>query len=68
MAQWMGHGDLLELQEDEQLAALVRDWNFKKGREFEDYVFFKHRSSVHYPSSSPHGAFHLLAVFHLYTF
>lgn len=64
----LGPGDLLELQEDAQLAALVRSWNFQPGRDFQEKVLAKFRSSVHHPSSSPHGAFHLLAVFRRYTF
>jgi hypothetical protein len=57
---------LLEL-EDKQHADLVKDWNFKKGRDFEDAIFANYRSSVQFPSS-PLGAFHLLVVFHRYTF
>jgi hypothetical protein len=67
MAAFRGPGNLLELEEDKQLADLVKDWDFKKGRDFEDAVFANYRSSVHFPSS-PRGAFHLLVVFRRYTF
>jgi hypothetical protein len=62
-----GPGVLLEL-EDKQHADLVKDWNFEKGRDFKDAIFANYRSSVQFPSSSPLGAFHLLVVFHHYTF
>jgi hypothetical protein len=61
-------GNLLELQEDDQLAALVKDWDFKRGKDFEAVIHLRCWSSVHHPSSSPCGAFHLLAVFRRYTF
>jgi hypothetical protein len=61
-------GKLLELEEDKQLADLVKDWDFKKGRDFEDAIFANYRSSVHFPSSSPRGAFHLFVVFRRFTF
>jgi hypothetical protein len=61
-------GNLLELQEDDQLAALVKDWDFKRGKDFEAVIHLRCWSSVHHPSSSPCGAFHLLAVFWRYTF
>jgi hypothetical protein len=32
MAARSGPGDLLELQEDDQLARLVKDWNFQRAR------------------------------------
>jgi hypothetical protein len=47
---------------------LSQDWNFKRGHEFEHVVFRKLNSPVHHPSSSPRGAFHLLAVFRRHTF
>jgi hypothetical protein len=68
MAMSKGPGALLELAEDRHLASLVKDWDFSKGRAFEDAVFSSYMSSVHHPSSSPSGAFHLLAVFHRFTF
>jgi hypothetical protein len=43
-------------------------WNLKRGQDFEHQVFRKFRSPVHHPSSSPRGAFHLLAVFRRFTF
>jgi hypothetical protein len=64
MAAGCGPGELLELREDWQLATLVKDWNFK----FEAGILSKFRSSVHHPSSSLRGAFHLLAVFRRYMF
>jgi hypothetical protein len=63
-----GPGDLLELQEDDQLARLVKDWNFQRGKDFEASIFDRFMLPVHHPSSSPRGAFHLLAVFRRYTF
>jgi hypothetical protein len=63
-----GPGDLLELQEDNQLAKLVSNWSFNRGQEFEAHVFSKFRSSIHHPSSSSHGAFHLLAIFRSFMF
>jgi hypothetical protein len=63
-----GPGNLLELQEDKQLAELVKDWNFRRGKGFEDCIFSRFRSPIHHPSSSPRGASHLLAVFRRYTF
>jgi hypothetical protein len=68
MAMSKGPGALLELAEDRHIASLVKDWDFSKGRAFEDAVFSSYMSSVHHPSSSPSGAFHLLAVFHRFTF
>jgi hypothetical protein len=61
-----GPGDLLELQEDKQLALLVKDWDFQQGKTLK--LASMQGSVVHHPSSSPHGAFHLLAVFCRYTF
>jgi hypothetical protein len=52
----------------EQLRQLVQNWNFTRGQNFEQLIFHKLRSLVHHPSSSPRGAFHLLAVFQRYTF
>jgi hypothetical protein len=66
MAVFCGPGNLLEL-EDKQLVDLFKDWDFKKGRDFENAVFTNYRSSVHFPSS-PCGALHLLVVFRRYTF
>jgi hypothetical protein len=63
-----GPGNLLELQEDKQLVELVKDWNFRRGKGFEDCIFSRFRSPIHHPSSSPCGASHLLAVFRRYTF
>jgi hypothetical protein len=63
-----GPGNLLELLEDEHLEALVHNWKFKCGQDFEDFIFRKFRSSVHFPSSSPNDGFHLLVVFRCYTF
>lgn len=63
-----GPGDLLELQEDDQLAELVSSWNFKAGDDFQQDILTRFRSPVHHPSSSDHGAFHMLAVFRRYTF
>jgi hypothetical protein len=63
-----GPGDLLELQEDDQLARLVKDWNFQRGKDFEASIFDRFMLPVHHPSSSPRGAFHLLAVFRRFTF
>jgi hypothetical protein len=68
MAAHSGPGDLLELQEDDQLAKLVEDWNFQRGKNFEALIFSRFKSPVHHPSSSPRGAFHLLAIFRRYTF
>jgi hypothetical protein len=68
MAACCGPGDLLELQEDEHLEALVHNWNFKRVQDFEDFIFRKFRSSVLFPSSSSSGGFHLLVVFRRYTF
>jgi hypothetical protein len=68
MAARSGPGDLLELQEDDQLARLVKEWNFQRGKDFEASIFARFKSPVHHPSSSPRGAFHLLAVFRRYTF
>lgn len=61
-----GPGNLLELQEDDQLAELVNSWNFRPGEDFQQDILAKLRSPVHHPSI--HGAFHLLAVFCRYTF
>ncbi|OEL27685.1 hypothetical protein BAE44_0011297, partial [Dichanthelium oligosanthes] len=58
----------LELEQDPQLAYLVRDWDFSVGKRFQDEALHKFRSSVHHPSSSPQGLFFLLAVFCRYTF
>ncbi|TVU10815.1 hypothetical protein EJB05_44367, partial [Eragrostis curvula] len=63
-----GPGDLLELREDEHLAELVKSWNFLPGKIFQKNILYNYRSSVHHPSSSPSGAFHMLAVFRRYTF
>jgi hypothetical protein len=68
MAMSVGRGYLLELQENEQLALLVKEWDFKKSRDFEVGVLAMFDSLVHHASSCPHGAFHLLAVFHRFTF
>jgi hypothetical protein len=68
MAGSCSHGDLLELQEDKHLEKLIRDWDFRRGQEFEARIFRKLNSSVHHPSSSPHGAFHMLVVFRRFTF
>jgi hypothetical protein len=68
MAAHSGPGDLLELQEDDQFAKLVKDWNFQRGKDFEALIFSRFKSPVHHPSSSPRGAFHLLAIFRRYTF
>jgi hypothetical protein len=38
------HGDLLELEEDPQLATLVSKWDFKSGQRFEDDIFSMFRS------------------------
>jgi hypothetical protein len=67
MAPRWNHGELLELEEDLQLAALVRDWDFELGHHFEDSIFHRFRSSIQHPSSSPRGTFHFLAVFRRYT-
>jgi hypothetical protein len=67
MAVRSGPGNLLELQEDEQLALLVKGWNFQWGKDFEAFIFSRFKSPVHHPSSSSHGAFHLLAVFRRFT-
>jgi hypothetical protein len=64
----VGPGNLLELQEDDQLALLVKDWDFKKGQDFKADILARFGSLVHHPSSSSHGAFHLLAVFRRFTF
>ncbi|TVU01684.1 hypothetical protein EJB05_52841, partial [Eragrostis curvula] len=63
-----GPGFLLELQQDKQLAELVKSWDFSIGRVFQDEIAKKHRSSVHHPSSNPHGSFFLLAIFRRFTF
>ena len=63
-----GPGDLLELQEDHQLAYLVKDWDFSTGRRFEAEVCSKFNISMHNPSSSPHGSFFLLVIFRRFTF
>lgn len=63
-----GPDNLLELQEDRQLAALVRNWDFQPGRNFQAHILTRFNSSVHHPSSSLHGAFHLLVVFCRFTF
>jgi hypothetical protein len=68
MASWIGPGELLELEEDGHLAEMVSDWDFRRGKEFEQAIFSRYKSSVHHSSSSPRGAFFLLAVFHHYTF
>ncbi|TVU25943.1 hypothetical protein EJB05_28466, partial [Eragrostis curvula] len=60
-------GFLLELQQDKQLADLVRNWDFSIGRNFQKDIASKLRSSVHHPSSSPHGSF-FLAIFRRFTF
>jgi hypothetical protein len=65
MAARCGPGYLLELREDEHLERLVRDWNFKCSQ---DFIFRKSRSTIHFPSSSSKGGFHLLVVFRHYTF
>ncbi|TVU42669.1 hypothetical protein EJB05_09088, partial [Eragrostis curvula] len=64
----MGLGPLLELQQDKQLADLVKNWDFSIGRSFQEEVAKKYRSSVHHPSSSPHDSFLLLAIFQRFTF
>jgi hypothetical protein len=38
------------------------------GQKFEEFIFKNFRSSVHHPSSSLRGAFHLFVIFHRYTF
>jgi hypothetical protein len=63
-----GHEELLELHEDQQLARLVQPWDFRRGKDFEADIFAKFRSSVHHPSSSPFGVFHLLVIFRCFTF
>lgn len=63
-----GPGHLLELEEDRPLVELVRSWNFRPGIDFQDNIVKKFRCSVHHPSSSPVGGFHLLAVFRRYSF
>ncbi|TVU03252.1 hypothetical protein EJB05_51223, partial [Eragrostis curvula] len=68
MATRAGPGDLLELRDDPQLAALVKSWDFQPGKDFQADILCKFRSSVHHPSSSLHGAFHLLVVFRRFTF
>jgi hypothetical protein len=65
---WSGPGELLELEEDRPLVELVADWDFRKRQEFEQAMFSRYKSSVHHPSSSPRGAFFLLAVFRHFTF
>jgi hypothetical protein len=50
-------GTLLELEEDKQLADIVKDWDFKKGRDFEDAIFDNYMSSVHFPFSPPQWCF-----------
>jgi hypothetical protein len=67
MAASSGSRTLLELGEDRQLTDLVKDWDFKKGRDFEDAIFANYKSSVHF-LCSPRGAFHLLVVFRRYIF
>jgi hypothetical protein len=68
MASRVSHGELLELEDDNQLAHLVSKWDFSLGRKFEESIFRNFRSSVHHPSSSLSGAFHLLVIFRRYTF
>jgi hypothetical protein len=68
MAQSSGPGELLELEEDRRLATLVSGWDFNRGRGFEQAIFSRFKTSVHYPASSSKGAFFLLAVFHRFTF
>ncbi|CAN6310162.1 unnamed protein product [Urochloa humidicola] len=63
-----GPGGLTELEQDAQLATLVQEWDFKPGNDFQARIAYNFRSSVHHPSSSPAGAFHLLAVFRRHTF
>ncbi|CAL5047975.1 unnamed protein product [Urochloa decumbens] len=59
---------LLELEEDTQLAELVKDWNFEEVQKFQARARKVARRSVHHASSSPIGSFALLAVFRRYTF
>jgi hypothetical protein len=56
-----------ELEQDGPLAELVSDWEFGRGKDFEQAIFSRYKTSVHHPSSSPKGAFFLLAVFRHYT-
>jgi hypothetical protein len=67
MAPLLGPVELLELEDDRHLAKLVSDWDFRRGKEFENAIFTRYKTSVHHPSSSPEGVFYLLAVFRRYT-
>uniref|UniRef100_A0A0A9A9P9 Uncharacterized protein n=1 Tax=Arundo donax TaxID=35708 RepID=A0A0A9A9P9_ARUDO len=60
--------NLVELQQDKQLAELVRNWDFNPGKSFQASVLRLFKSSVHHPSSSPHGSFFMLAIFRRYNF
>uniref|UniRef100_K3XRJ6 Uncharacterized protein n=1 Tax=Setaria italica TaxID=4555 RepID=K3XRJ6_SETIT len=64
----MARPKLVELEHDEELSKLVSKWDFSVGKRFQDKVHASLSSSVHHPSSSPHGSFSLLAVFQRYTF
>jgi hypothetical protein len=68
MAPLLVPGDLLQLEEDRHLAELVYDYDFRHGRDFKNAIFSGYKSKIHHPSSSPAGAFYLLAVFRCYTF
>ncbi|CAN6196784.1 unnamed protein product [Urochloa humidicola] len=59
---------LPELEEDLQLAELVKDWNFEEGKKFQARACKVAKRSVHHASSSLVGSFALLAVFRRYTF
>jgi pterin-4a-carbinolamine dehydratase len=59
---------LLELEEDEQLAELVKNWKFEEGLRFQTKVCLTADRAVHHASSSLAGSFSVLAIFRRYTF
>jgi hypothetical protein len=64
----MAPPNLLELQEDEQLAELVKNWKFEEGLKFQTKVCLATGCAVHHVSSSQNGSFSLLVVFRRFTF
>ncbi|KAJ1272888.1 hypothetical protein BS78_06G237400 [Paspalum vaginatum] len=54
--------------EGDRTLLLPVDWDLAPGQRFQAEVLARFNTSVHHPSSSPHGCFFLLAVFRRFTF
>jgi hypothetical protein len=64
----MAPSNLLDLQDDEQRAELVKNWKFEEGLKFQTKVCLATGRAVHHASSSRNGSFSLLSVFRRFTF